>query len=134
MFPFSLPRTLSALRFASFLSLVISIYIAMAIMIVCLTNNNPLITPDLNKSFRIAISNFNINTLGVFNSLPIVMFSYMYQTNIPMLYVELEKKDLKDMWNVMLYGTVGVTISYLMAGIFGYVTWAANPLCDTIMN
>ena len=104
----------------------------MAIMIVCLTNRT--ITPELNKSFQIAISNFNINTLGVFNSLPLVMFSYMYQTNIPMLYVELEKKDLKDMWNVMLYGTVGVTISYLMAGIFGYVTFAAYPNVVEIME
>jgi hypothetical protein len=51
-----------------------------------------------------------------------------------MLYVELEKKDLKDMWKVMFYGTIGVTISYLMAGIFGYVTFASYKNCDAIMN
>ena len=58
----------------------------------------------------------------------------MYQTNIPMIYVELEKKDLKGMWSVMLYGTVSATIAYFMAGVFGYVTFAAMGNCEEIME
>jgi amino acid permease len=48
----------------------------------------------------------------------------MYQTNIPMIYAELEKKSMKSMWKVMFFGTIGATVSYLLAGMFGYVTFA----------
>ena len=41
-----------------------------------------------------------------------------------MIYGELEKKNKKNMWTVMLFGTIGATIAYMMAGIFGYVTFA----------
>ena len=62
-----------------------------------------------------------------------------------MIYVELEKKSLKNMWKVMLLGTIGATIAYLIAGIFGYATFASYPFsgydtlpynatCADIMN
>lgn len=41
-----------------------------------------------------------------------------------MIYIELEKKNLKNMWTVLLLGTIGATVGYLIAGIFGYVTFA----------
>jgi hypothetical protein len=41
-----------------------------------------------------------------------------------MIYTELEKKDLKHMWKVMVRGTIGATVAYLMAGIFGYTAFA----------
>lgn len=125
VFPVSLARTLSALRFSTFFSFIISLYIILAIVVICLVDRNE--TPDLGESFKVAIENFHITPAGVFNSLPLVIFSYMYQTNIPMIYTELEKKDLKSMWKVMVYGTVGATIAYIFAGVFGYVTFAANP-------
>lgn len=92
------------------------------------------VTPDLGNSFEIAIENFDINVLGVFSSIPLVIFAYMYQTNIPMLYAELEKKDLKHMWKVMRNGTIGATIAYLLGGIFGYTAFAANPNVNFLMN
>jgi amino acid permease len=99
---------------------------------ICLVDRD--VTPDLGKSFDIAASNFDISLMGVFNSLPLVIFSYMYQTNIPMIYVELEKKDLKHMWKVMRNGTIGATIAYLLAGVFGYVTFANDPFVKEKMN
>lgn len=125
VFPCSLPRTLSALRFSSFFGFILSIYIVIAVVIICLANRD--VVPDLGNSFKIAISNFDISIFGIFNSLPLIIFAYMYQMNIPMIYVELEKKDLNHMWKVMVRGTVGATIAYIMVGIFGYVTFAAYP-------
>ena len=81
-----------------------------------------------------AFKNFDISVLGIFNSLPLIIFAYMYQTNIPMLFVELEKKDLKHMWKVMRNGTIGATLAYLLAGIFGYVTFADYPNVKYLMN
>ena len=132
VFPVSLARTLSALRFSSFFSFLLSIYIVIAIVFICLVDRE--VTPDLGKSFATGFANFDISVMGVFNSLPLVIFSYMYQTNIPMIYVELEKKDLKHMWKVMRNGTIGATVAYLCAGVFGYVTFASNPLVAQLMN
>jgi len=91
---------------------------------ICLTNRK--VTPDLGASFYIAITNYKLTMFGVFNSLPLVIFSYMYQTNIPMIYTELAKKEnkLKSMWKILLRGTIGATIIYMIAGVFGYVTFA----------
>jgi len=51
-----------------------------------------------------------------------------------MIYVELEKKSLKSMWKVMLYGTIGATVGYILAGVFGYVTFSAYADVDHIMK
>lgn len=99
---------------------------------ICLADRN--VTPDLGHSFETAFANFDISVLGVFNSLPLVIFSYMYQTNIPMIYIELEKRDLKHMWKVMRNGTIGATIAYLLLGIFGYVTFADYINVKSLMN
>lgn len=123
---------MSALRFSSFFSFIISIYIVVAIVLICLTDRD--VTPDFGHSFDIAINNFDISVFGVFNSLPLVIFSYMYQTNIPMIYVELEKKDLKHMWKVMRNGTVGATVAYFLAGVFGYTAFAANFRVKELME
>lgn len=76
VFPVSLARTLSALRFSSFFGFMISLYIVIAIVFLCLFSRE--ITPDLGHSFKTAISNFDIDVFGIFNSLPIVIFAYMY--------------------------------------------------------
>ena len=128
----SLPRTLSALRFSSFFSILVSFYIVFAIVMICLTDRS--VTPDLGPSLETAFKNFDISVMGVFNSIPLVIFSFMYQTNIPMIYVELEKKDLPHMWKVMRNGTVGATIAYLLAGIFGYATFANYKDVDARME
>ena len=122
VFPISLARSLSSLRFSSFFSAILSLYIVLAIVFICLANRE--VTPDLNKSFNIVFTNFNVTVLGTFNSIPIVIFSFMYQTNIPMIYIELEKKNTKQMNRIMAIGTVGATILYIMAGVFGYAAFA----------
>lgn len=75
VFPISLPRTLSELRFASFASAVISVYIIFAIMGVCLADT---VSGDLNEAFTKGFENFDITILGVFRSLPLIIFAYMY--------------------------------------------------------
>lgn len=132
VFPISLARTLSALRFSSFFSFILSLYIVLAIVGIPLFDSA--VTKDLGNNFEIGFKNFNISTMGVFNSLPLIIFAYMYQTNIPMIYVELEKKDLKHMWKVMRNGTIGATFAYFLGGVFGYVAFADRPNVDYLMN
>ncbi len=75
-FPASLPRSVGALRFTSFISSVLSFYVVLAIMFLCLVDRD--VTPDLGNSFKAGFQNFNITTLGVFTSIPKVIFAYMY--------------------------------------------------------
>ena len=76
VFPVSLARTLKSLRFATFFSFLISLFIVFAIVGICLANRE--VTPDLGQSFNIAFTNFNIKIKGIFSSLPLVIFAYMY--------------------------------------------------------
>lgn len=83
--------------------------------------------PDLGQSLNESFSNFNISILGVFNSVPIVIFAFMYQPNIPMVYYEIERKDLPTMWKVLTTGTIITTVLYMFVGIFGYSTFVQYP-------
>jgi amino acid permease len=132
VFPMALARKLSSLRYLSFFSLIISLYIILAIVVACLFDRG--VNPDLGESFSKAFTNLTLTGAGIFNSLPLVIFSFMYQTNLPMIYQELEEKNTKQMWKILFYGTVGACFLYLLAGIFGYITFAADPKIDDLMN
>ena len=58
----------------------------------------------------------------------------MYQPIIPAIHKELVKRDLKNMTTVLMLGTTIATISYVLCGVFGYVTFAKNPDVKAIMN
>ena len=62
--------------------------------------------------------------MGFFSSLPLIIFSYMYQINIPALYSELEVKTIGNATKVIVVGTVLAAVVYISAGIFGYMAFA----------
>ena len=57
------------------------------------------------------------------SSFPLIIFAYMYQVNIPMIYFELEKRNSKQMGKVLMGGTFSAVLLYALTGIFGYVTF-----------
>ena len=68
----------------------------------------------------------SISATGIFNSLPIIIFSFMYQINVPALYTELKDKNMKSITNVLVLGTSLACFCYIIAGIFGFVSFAAT--------
>lgn len=56
-----------------------------------------------------------------------VIFAYMYQVNIPMIYVELERRNKKQMAKVLASGSIVAVIFYILIGIFGYATFVSDP-------
>jgi sodium-coupled neutral amino acid transporter 2 len=88
--PLTLVRKLSALRFASLFSFFCGIYVVMVLVLICLCNRD--ITPDLGESLTAATTNNNITATGIFNSFPLIVFSFMYQPNLPSVYQELAVK------------------------------------------
>ena len=69
---------------------------------------------------------------GIVNSLPLVIFAYMYQPNIPIIYRELQRRSEKRMEKVVFRGSSGAVIIYIIAGVFGYLTWVTHP--DELKN
>ena len=69
---------------------------------------------------------FTISFEGVLNSVPLIIFSYMYQANIPAIYMELERKTVKRMDKVVLRGSLGAVVLYIVVGIFGYWTFSTD--------
>lgn len=71
---------------------------------------------------------------GVVNSVPLIIFAYMYQVNIPSIYLELEKRNYTTMSKVVSLGTSLSVICYAAIGIFGYVTFVHDPEVLDIKN
>ncbi|TNV79783.1 hypothetical protein FGO68_gene1776 [Halteria grandinella] len=131
--PISFARTLSALHFTSFFSLCISIYLVLAIVCTCLFDKG--VTPSVSLSFQTAFTSTRVLGWQSFlNSLPVVMFSFLYQTNIPMIYNEIEVQTTRQMWKVMQYTTIGAVVAYLLAGVFGFVTFSLWENVDELME
>ena len=64
---------------------------------------------------------------GVVSSFPLIIFAYMYQVNIPMIYTELEKREYHQMSKVLIFGTVGAVVLYIIVGVWGYATFVNFP-------
>ena len=60
-------------------------------------------------------------------SVPLIIFAYMYQVNIPLIYYELERREKKTMSGVLLKGSVAAIVLYALVGIFGYLTFVHKP-------
>ena len=76
----------------------------------------------------------DITVAGIFNSLPLIIFAFMYTPNIPAIYHELKHKNLENIKKVLAYGTSIATVSYFITGVFGYITFVKHENVDEIMN
>jgi amino acid permease len=59
--------------------------------------------------------------------MPLIIFAYMYQVNIPLIYKELENRNNKTMSGVLLKGSIAAIVLYAMVGIFAYLTFVHTP-------
>lgn len=132
VFPLTLARKVSVLRFASLFSFICGVYVVLVLVFVCLCDR------DLNQSvgpgLKIATTKVNVSLNGIFSSFPLVVFSFMYQPNLPGVYQELKDKSLPNMWKVICSATLIAVICYSLAGFFGYATFANYPNVEQIME
>jgi len=127
IFPISIPRELSALRFTSAFSVCMSFYIVLVIFFECILSHGT--SPSMSEGFQAAHNKKELSLPAVFNSLPLIIFAFMYQINIPAIYNELEVKTIQSMTKVLSYGTIGAGTLYTITGIFGFVAFATcGPL------
>lgn len=136
LLPISMPRELQALRFTSLVSFGISIFVVLTIFSLCFreTAADGFEKHDFTERFSTAYHDTNVSLAGIFNCLPLIIFSYMYQPNIPAIYCELKRRNMGNMKKVLGIGTGMATVAYIMTGMFGYVTFAMNPNVASIMD
>ena len=59
--------------------------------------------------------------------MPLIIFAYMYQVNIPLIYYELERRNKTTMSGVLMKGSVAAIVLYALVGVFGYLTFVKTP-------
>lgn len=64
---------------------------------------------------------------GIFSSVPLIIFAFMYQLNMPSIYTELRNKSYARMNKVTIRGTNVAMVIYILTGIFGYLTFVKTP-------
>ena len=120
----SLPRKLTALRFSAFISVMVSFFIVLTIFFEAVMLHGT--SPSLSEGFKIGAQRAKLDIPGMFNSLPLIIFGFMYQCNIPAIYNEMNERNLKKGKSVLYIGTIAAIVCYLVAGIFGYVTFSSG--------
>ena len=59
--------------------------------------------------------------------MPLIIFAYMYQVNIPLIYYELERRNKTTMSGVLMKGSIAAIVLYALVGVFGYLTFVKTP-------
>jgi len=55
-----------------------------------------------------------------------ILFAYMFQVNITMIYNELERKNMRRMNKVVWRGSIVGMLMYAFVGVFGYLTFVED--------
>ena len=89
----SLPRKLTALRFTAFISVMVSFFIVLTIFFEAILLHGT--SPSISEGFSVGAQRAKLDFPGMFNSLPLIIFGFMYQCNIPAIYNEMAVRNLK---------------------------------------
>jgi len=89
---------------------------------------------DFKERFAYAYNAPVISVSGIFASLPLIIFAFMYQPNTPAIYTELKQRNLTNIKKVLFSGTLLASACYIMVGMFGYATFAMRPDIAMLME
>ena len=117
VFPLSIPRSMAALRFSSLFGFFCSIYLVSVITLLFWFNRN--LVPDLGKTLGNIDHYFRWDGVGLLRTIPFIIFAYMYQPNVPLIYKELERQEYGRMEKVVIRGSGLVIFVYVFAATFG---------------
>jgi amino acid permease len=78
--------------------------------------------PDANHNFG-EIVWFNFSFWGIARTVPMILNAYFFQSNISMMYDELDNKNEKKMSNMIVSGISLAVYVYILIGAVGYVTF-----------
>lgn len=106
----------------------LSIYVVLVLFFEAVLLNGT--SESLSDGFKQGAEKAEISAKGIFGSLPLIIFSYMYQVNVPQIYQELEVKTLANAKKVIILGTILAAVAYMVGGIFGYIAFSNSDPAD----
>lgn len=121
LLPMSFAQSYSALRFSSVFGVLGSFLVMFVIVIEFFTNKEVVPSPHENI---IKASYVDFSMEGLIKTMPFVIFLYMFQPNLPQIYVELTKRTYDRMDKIVIRGSMGNVLVYVVVGIFGYATFS----------
>jgi amino acid permease len=65
-----------------------------------------------------------LNPWSIIETIPFIVFLYMYQALLPQAYRELKKRSLDQMDQVVISASVAMILVYIVVGLFGYLTFS----------
>ena len=117
LLPMSIPRQVNSLRYFSAMGVVCGVYLSLTLFFMFWFDREVVSSPVENlKNGQL----FIFTTNGVFSTVPLITFAFMYQLNIPGIYGELKDKNYSRMNSVTIRATTAACIIYLITGMFGY--------------
>lgn len=119
-----MPRKAGSLEYVSLVGFFATLYLVGVLVILFFADRS--LVPDMGENITKA-SYFNVNYEGLLNGIPFVVFAFMYQPNVPMIYRELKEQKYSNMNKVVGFATVLVVILYNIASTFGYYDLVDQP-------
>lgn len=131
LIPLSMPRKIGALRFNSMFGVICSFYLVLCLFFMFFVDRN--LVPSIGDAFKKA-RYFHPTFNGIVNAIPYVVFAFMYQPNIPIVYRELNNKNYARMEKVIVRGSGSVVFLYIIAATFGYLGLIQNEELLKVLN
>ena len=130
--PLWLARKVGSLEYISSLSIISAIYLTLCLILIFF--NDKKLVPNVGDNISKA-SYFTVSFEGISSSIPFVVFSYMYQPCLPLIYHELQNKNKFRMRKVIIIASILVIILYSIESSVGYLGVVGNPnLLETLLN
>jgi len=110
---------------------VLSNIILMLVIVFELFTNDKVVT-NINDNFKNAkllIVEFD----STIETIPFIVFLYMYQSIIPQYYKELKRRSLRRMDRILFKSSTLMITIYIFVGIAGYLTFA-DKLESSLLN
>ena len=123
MLPFSLPKKITSLEYLSVCGWISAIYVTLWFISLFFFDSE--LVPSKFSNVKSA-SYFNLTYNSVLKGIPLIMFSYMYQPVVPVLYKEMNPRKTSIIRSVLLYGTILLIIVYTLDSSFGYLLVVGN--------
>ena len=117
--PLSLFRDLSALRYTSLMSFIITCFLAIVIIYQSVNYSN------IAENFK-KIDNFILSGIAV--TFPNTLYSYSCHPNVLDVFHELQRSSMRRMSKVLFRCMMIACIIYVIVGSFGYITFADKKI------
>lgn len=118
VYPLSIAKKISVLRFTSVLSCAACIYLGLVVTAEFFEMRKG----NISERF-IDASPAEFTAFSIFEVCPLVVFAYTCHPNVLLIYDELQRKTPKRGYKFLSRGLVTVMIIYLVVGVFGYLTF-----------